>query len=45
VDYAVDEHNAKLVSEADKKELESLRGQIISGKIKVPDYYLVQKKK
>ena len=45
VDYAVDEHNAKLVSELDKKELESLRGQIISGKIKVPDYYLVQKKK
>ena len=45
VDYALDEHNAKLVSEADKKELESLRSQIISGKIKVPDYYLVQKKK
>ncbi|NDG84935.1 MAG: BMP family ABC transporter substrate-binding protein [Proteobacteria bacterium] len=45
VDYALDENNSKLVSEVDKKQLESLRTQIISGKIKVPDYYLVQKKK
>ena len=45
VDYSVDEHNAKLVAESDKKQLEALRAQIISGQIKVPDYYLVQKKK
>jgi basic membrane protein A len=45
VDYSLDEHNAKLVVESDKKQLEALRAQIISGKIKVPDYYLVQKKK
>ncbi|NDF16318.1 BMP family ABC transporter substrate-binding protein, partial [bacterium] len=45
VDYSMDEHNAKLVSDADKKELEALRAQIVSGKIKVPDYYLVMKKK
>jgi basic membrane protein A len=45
VDYSVDEHNAKLVSEADKKQLESLRSQIINGKIKVPDYYIVHKQK
>lgn len=45
VDYAVDEHNAKLVTDADKKRLEELRAEIISGKIKVPDYYIVSKKK
>jgi basic membrane protein A len=45
VDYSVDEHNAKLITDANKKELENLRAQIVSGKIKVPDYYLVQKKK
>jgi basic membrane protein A len=45
VDYALDEHNAKLVSADDKKKLESLRVDIISGKIKVPDYYVTMKKK
>ena len=45
VDYALDEHNAKLVTEADKKQLEGLRSEIIKGKIKVPDYYLVHKNK
>jgi basic membrane protein A len=45
VDYSMDEHNAKLVSDADKKVLEDLRSGIIQGKIKVPDYYLVQKRK
>ncbi|MBC7397090.1 MAG: BMP family ABC transporter substrate-binding protein [Bdellovibrionales bacterium] len=44
VDYAIDEHNQKLVSAEDKTKLESLRAQIISGKIKVPDYYLSKKK-
>ncbi len=45
VDYAMDQHNAKLVTEDDRKKLESIRGEIISGKIKVPDYYLTMKKK
>ncbi len=44
VDYALDQHNAALVSESDKKTLEGLRADIISGKIKVPDYYVTQKK-
>jgi basic membrane protein A len=45
VDYSIDENNSKLVSEADRKQLESLRSQIITSKIKVPDYYIVSKKK
>jgi basic membrane protein A len=45
VDYAMDEHNAKLVSADDRKKLEAIKTDIISGKIKVPDYYLVSKKK
>jgi basic membrane protein A len=44
VDYSLDEHNARLVTEADKKQLEQLRTEIVKGKIKVPDYYLIQKK-
>jgi basic membrane protein A len=44
VDYSVDEHNSKLVTDTDKKRLEQLRAEIVSGKIKVPDYYLIQKK-
>lgn len=45
VDYALDEHNAKLVTAEDKKKLEAIRAEMISGKIKVPDYYQVMKKK
>ena len=45
VDYAVDEHNAKLITDADKKKLEELRSLIIQASIQVPDYYLIQKKK
>jgi basic membrane protein A len=45
VDYAVDEYNAKLLTDAEKKKVNALRDDIIKGKIKVPDYYLVQKKK
>lgn len=39
VDYAMDENNKSLVSDADKAKLENIRKDIISGKIKVPDYY------
>lgn len=45
VDYAMDEHNSKLVTADDRAKLEVLRADIISGKIKVPDYYLHLKKK
>jgi len=45
VDYAMDEHNAKLVTAEDRKKLEAIKADIIAGKIKVPDYYLTSKKK
>lgn len=38
VDYAVDEHNAKLVTADMKKKVEAAKADIISGKIKVADY-------
>ena len=38
VDYAMDEHNAKLVSADMKKKVDSAKADIISGKIKVVDY-------
>lgn len=45
VDYAMDENNAKLISATDRKKIEDIKSQIVSGKIKVPDYYLTPKKK
>ncbi len=38
VDYAMDEHNAKLVSADMKKKVDAAKADIISGKIKVIDY-------
>jgi basic membrane protein A len=38
VDYAMDEHNAKLVSADMKAKVEAAKADIISGKIKVADY-------
>ncbi|MDD2924974.1 BMP family ABC transporter substrate-binding protein [Rhodoferax sp.] len=38
VDYALDQHNAKLVSADMKKKVEAAKADIISGKIKVADY-------
>ena len=38
VDYALDEHNAKLVSAAMKQKVDAAKADIISGKIKVIDY-------
>ena len=43
VDYAMDENNKKLVTRDDVKKLEALRSDIIQGKVKVPDYYLLHK--
>lgn len=39
VDWAVDANNEKLWSAAEKKKMDDIKKQIISGKIKVPDYY------
>jgi len=38
VDYAMDEHNAKLVNAEMKKKVEAIKADIISGKIKAADY-------
>lgn len=38
VDYAMDQHNAKLVSADMKKKVDTAKADIISGKIKVADY-------
>jgi len=38
VDYAMDEHNAKLVSADMKKRVDAVKADIVSGKIKVVDY-------
>ena len=38
VDYAIDEHNAQLVTPAMKKAVEEAKADILSGKIKVADY-------
>lgn len=39
VDWSLDSYNEKLWSAADKKKMDDIKKQIISGKIKVPDYY------
>jgi len=38
VDYAMDEHNAKLVTPAMKAKVDAAKADIISGKLKVIDY-------
>lgn len=43
VDYAVDSNNEKLI-EPYRAKLEEVRGKIIKGDIKVPDYYELNKK-
>jgi basic membrane protein A len=43
VDYALDEHNAKLVSADMKAKVEAAKADIISGKIKVIDYMAANK--
>jgi len=39
VDYAMDEHNARLVPADMKKKVDDIKGLIIAGKISVPDFY------
>ena len=43
VDYAMDEHNAKLVTADMKKKVDAAKADIISGKIKVVDYMAANK--
>lgn len=38
VDYALDEHNARLVTPAMKQKVEAARADIVAGRIKVADY-------
>jgi basic membrane protein A len=44
IDYAVDDNNEKIIAPY-KTKLEEVRAKIISGAIKVPDYYETQKSK
>jgi len=39
VDYALDQHNDKLMTPEIRKKVEELKSQIIAGQIVVPDYY------
>ncbi len=39
IDYAVDQYNASILSDAVRKRAEELKAEIIAGKIVVPDYY------
>ena len=43
VDYAMDQYNEKLLPVSVRSKAESLKADIISGKIKVPDYYAKKK--
>ena len=43
IDWSMDEHNAKLVTPEMKSKVDKLKGEIIAGKIKVPDYYTQKK--
>ena len=44
VDYSADEHNAKILTPAHRKQLDAIKADIISGKIKVPDFYAQPRK-
>jgi basic membrane protein A len=43
VDYSLDRFNEKLLSESIRKQVEELRSKIISGNLRVPDYYKQKK--
>ncbi len=44
IDYAMDKFNEKLVTKDDVKKLDGIKADIVSGKIIVPDFYLMKKK-
>jgi basic membrane protein A len=39
IDYSVDQYNEKILTEAVRKKADELKGEIMAGKIEVPDYY------
>jgi basic membrane protein A len=39
IDYSFDQYNAEILTEAVRKRADELKGEIIAGKIVVPDYY------
>lgn len=43
VDYSIDQDNEKILDPAIRKRADEIKAQIISGKIKVPDYYQLKK--
>lgn len=43
IDYAMDQYNAKLIPDALQKTIQQIKMDILSQKIKVPDYYLEKK--
>jgi basic membrane protein A len=45
VDYAVDVHNQTVLTSEMRAQLENIKKQIVSGQLKVPDYYKVRKAK
>ena len=45
IDFALDKYNEKLLPAATLAKVNALKADIVSGKIKVPDYYQTQKKK
>lgn len=43
IDFALDQYNEKLISKENKEKIQSLKQQLILGKIAVPDYYKLKK--
>jgi basic membrane protein A and related proteins len=39
IDYSIDQHNAKILTEPVRKRADELKAEIVAGKIDVPDYY------
>jgi basic membrane protein A and related proteins len=39
IDYALDQYNAKILTESVRKRADEIKAEIIAGKITVPDYY------
>lgn len=39
IDFALDQHNEKLISSKTQSQLEAIKQKIIAGQISVPDYY------
>jgi basic membrane protein A len=42
VDYALDQYNDKLITQAMRTQIEKVRADILSGKIRVSDYYITR---